>query len=68
MTSHDAPSGTGMCKEIRMLRTACGEVRRFTLSAAIRKSAPGDGFCERRNLTWDHAELSATRPCARNRT
>jgi hypothetical protein len=33
-----------MCKEIGMLRAACGKVRRFTLSAAIRKSAPSDGF------------------------
>jgi hypothetical protein len=44
-----------MCKEIGMLRTACGEVRRFTLPAAIRKSAPGDGFGERWNLPWNDA-------------
>jgi hypothetical protein len=56
-----------MCKEIGMLRAACGEVRRFTLSAAIRKSAPGDWFGERRNLPRNDTQLSTTRPCARDR-
>lgn len=51
-----------------MLRAACGKVRRFTLSAAIRKSAPGDGFGKRWNLPRNDAQLSTARPCARDRT
>jgi hypothetical protein len=57
-----------MCKEIGMLRAACGKVRRLTLPTAIRKSAPGDGFGERWDLPRDDAQLSTTRPCARDRT
>lgn len=53
VAADDAASGTRVGEELRVLRAACGKVRRFALPTAIRKSAPGDGFGKGRNLPWD---------------